>query len=746
MATKIDIPIEGMTCASCAGRVEKSLNELDGVDATVNFALNRATVKVDDDTASREDLAQAVHKVGYTAHVPDEHESHAAHDHSAHLNADANELRTRVIVASVLSVPVLLMSMIGALQFDGWQWVSLALTLVVMLYGGWPIHKATWVNARHGALTMDTLVSVGTFAALLWSVYNMVFGGAGEIGAQMSFEFLPSREASDMHIYLEEAAVITTLIVLGRYFEARATSRAGEAIAALMKLGAKEATLVGANGHEQQIPVDQLQAGDHFVVRPGEKIATDGVVREGESAVDASMITGESVPVDVKAGDSVTGATINTQGRLIVEATRVGDDTTLAQIAQLVNDAQSGKSASQRLADRISAVFIPVVFVIAAATLAFWLIAGDSSTFAFSAAVSVLIIACPCALGLATPTALMAGSGRGAQLGLLIKGPDVLEQVGSIKTIALDKTGTLTTGQMRLADFTVREGVDRDAALARVGGVEHGSEHPIGRAIADAARADGLDLAEPQFFMSHQGLGVEAMVDGERVLIGRPEFLADNGSGEPSPELKHAIARAEEHGQTVVVASWDKQPQAVAAVSDTVKPHAAKAVTELKRLGLTPVLITGDNEHTAAAVGGELGIERRIAGVLPSDKAEEVARLKAGGPTAMVGDGVNDAPALATADLGISMGAGTDAAIEASDLTVVSGEPLAIVDGIRLSTATMRTIRQNLGWAFGYNVLAIPIAAAGLLNPMIAGAAMALSDICVVGNALRLRRFKPLER
>ncbi|MFT4049556.1 MAG: heavy metal translocating P-type ATPase [Solirubrobacterales bacterium] len=746
--TRIDIPVEGMTCASCAGRVEKALNEVESAEATVNFALHRATVTYDEQVASTDDLAAAVSRVGYTPHIHDEHSAHghAAHDHSAHLSADANTLKTRVVVSTALSIPVLAMSMISALQFDYWQWISLALTLVVMLYGGWPIHKATWVNARHGALTMDTLVTVGTFAALLWSLYNLIFGGAGEIGMKMSFELLPSRAGSDMHIYLEEAAVITTLIMLGRYFEARATSRAGAAIAALMKLGAKDAAVLGDDGEERRVPVEQLTVADRFVVRPGEKIATDGIVVDGASAVDASMITGESVPVDVVAGDNVAGATINRSGRLIVEATRVGQDTTLARIAQLVSDAQSGKSESQRLADRISAVFIPAVFLIATATLVFWLLLGDSSTFALSAAVSVLIIACPCALGLATPTAIMAGSGRGAELGLLIKGPEVLEQVGRIDVIALDKTGTLTTGEMALAGFDVAKGVDEAEALALIGAVERSSEHPIARAISAAADERGLTHPEPQFFMNHEGLGVEAMADGRRVLVGRPSFLAENGSGAIPPELQSTIDAAGDAGQTVVAASWDKQVRAVARVSDTVKPHAARAIEELKALGLTPVLITGDNAKAAAAVAGQLGIEQQVAEVLPDGKATEIERLKSGGAVAMVGDGVNDAPALATADLGISMGAGTDAAIEASDLTIVSGEPLAIVDGIRLSEATMRTIRQNLAWAFGYNILAIPIAAAGLLNPMIAGAAMALSDICVVGNALRLRRFRSLDR
>jgi Cu+-exporting ATPase len=735
-----------MTCASCAGRVEKALDELEGVDASVNFALHRASVDFDAELVSREQLAKAVDKIGYKAHVPSEHEGHAGHDHMDHINADAGDLKTRVIVSTVLSIPVLAMSMIPVLQIDYWQWISLVLTLIVMFYGGWPIHKATWTNIKHGALTMDTLVTVGTLSALTWSLYNLFLGGAGQIGMTMGFELLPSRHGSDMHIYLEEAAVITTLITLGRYFEARATSRAGAAIAALMKLGAKDAALLTPGGEELRVPVEELKVGDRFVVRPGEKLATDGVVIDGSSAVDTSMLTGESVPVDVTPGTAVAGATINRSGRIVVEATRVGRDTALARIAQLVSDAQSGKSDSQRLADRISAVFIPVVFLIAAATLLFWMLVGDSTTFALSAAVSVLIIACPCALGLATPTAVMAGSGRGAELGLLIKGPEVLEQAGRIDVIALDKTGTLTTGKMQLAEFVVADDTDADEALALVGTVEHASEHPIARAIAAAAADRGLNHQDPEFFLNHEGLGVEAMFGTRRVLVGRPQFLLDNGVKEIPPELTAAIDAAGDAGQTAVVASWEGRARAVAQVSDTVKPGAQQAVAELKNLGLAPVMITGDNARTAAAVARELDLDEQIAEVLPDGKATEIEKLKQRGVVAMVGDGVNDAPALATADLGISMGSGTDAAIEASDLTVVSGDPLSIVDGIRLSTATMRTIRQNLAWAFGYNVLAIPIAAAGMLNPMIAGAAMALSDICVVGNALRLRRFKPLAR
>ncbi|MBJ7354048.1 MAG: copper-translocating P-type ATPase [Thermoleophilaceae bacterium] len=746
--TRLDIPIEGMDCASCAGRIEKSLNNLEGVEASVNFALKQATVEYDVARTQTSELTTAIKKVGFTPRLSEAglDERGDAHDHAAHINADADALRTRVIGSALLTIPVLAFSMIPGLQFDYWQWISLALTLVVVLWGGWPIHRSTWVNLRHGAMTMDTLVSIGTLAALTWSIYNLVFGGAGEIGMNMSFEFLPGRDEDGMHIYLEEAAVITTLIMLGRYFEARATARAGLAIASLMRLGAKDAALLKADGSERRVPVSEINPGDRFVVRPGEKVATDGTVIEGASAVDASMITGESVPVEVHPGDEVVGATINAGGRLVVEAARVGEDTVLAQIARLVNDAQSGKSKTQRLADRISAVFIPTVLVIALGTLAFWLAYGDSTTFAISAAVSVLIIACPCALGLATPTALMAGTGRGAQLGILIKGPQVLEHVRDIKAIALDKTGTLTSGQMTVEQFAFAAGSAEPRALGLLAAAEDGSEHPIGRAVAEAARTQGAHALVAQSFMNHAGLGVEAMIDGTHVLVGRPQLLADRGF-DSTPELDQALESAAARGNTAVAAGWDGAVRAVAILSDAPKENAARTVTELKARGVEPVLLTGDNEATAAHIAGDLGIERYIAGVLPGDKSAEVARLQQTGvQVAMVGDGVNDAPALAQADLGISIGGGTDVAIEASDLTLVSGDPLAIIDALRLSTDTMNTIRQNLAWAFAYNVAAIPVAAAGLLNPMIAGAAMALSDICVVMNALRLRRFKPLER
>ncbi|MBJ7458587.1 MAG: copper-translocating P-type ATPase [Thermoleophilaceae bacterium] len=738
--TRLDIPVEGMTCASCAGRVEKSLNEIEGVDATVNFALKRATVEYDDGLTTHDDLAAAVEHAGYTPHMPD------AHEHGAHMHADADALKRRVIVSGAITLPLFLVSMISTLQFDYWQWISMPLAFFVVLWGGWPIHRATWNNLKHRALSMDTLVTVGTFAALGYSTYNLIFGMAGEVGMLMTFELIPSREASDMHVYFEIAAVVTTLIMLGRYFEARATRRAGAAIEALLKLGAKDAAVLGDDGLESRVPIEHLQIGDHIVVRPGEKIATDGRVVEGTSAIDQSMLTGESVPFDVEPGDDVAGATINTSGRIVIEATRVGEETALAQIAKLVSDAQSGKSSSQRLADRVSAVFIPAVFLIAAGTLIYWLATGASTAFAVSTAVSVLVIACPCALGLATPTALMVGTGRGAQLGLLIKGPEVLEQVRTIETIVLDKTGTLTTGKMSMTDFVVADGEDHDAALRLVGAAEDGSEHPIAKAIAAAARESGGELPLPQSLMNHAGLGVEAMLDGTHIFVGRPALLEQNSIEAPTDELKRALDDARDAGRTAIVAGWDGKTRALAVVSDSVKPTAARAIQELTALGMTSVLLTGDNERTAAKVAEELGIDDYIGDVLPREKADKIASLKASSSVAMVGDGVNDAPALATADLGLAIGTGTDVAIESSDITIISGEPLAIVDAVRLSRSTLRTIQQNLGWAFGYNVLAIPLAVAGVLGPVVAGAAMAMSSISVVLNALRLRRFKPLPR
>jgi Cu+-exporting ATPase len=629
--------------------------------------------------------------------------------------------------------------MVPALQFDNFQWLSLNLVTPVVLWGAWPFHKAAWANLKHGAATMDTLVSLGTLAAWLWSLYALFIGDAGMNDMRMAFDIVPEPGEGADQIYLETAGIITTFLLAGRYFEARAKRRAGAALTALLELGAKDVSVLGADGAERRVAVDRLMAGDRFVVRPGEKIATDGTVEEGTSAVDMSMLTGESVPVEVSPGSEVAGATVNAGGRLIVRATRVGADTALAQIARLVEDAQTGKAPVQRLADRIAGVFVPVVIAIALATLGFWLGTGESATFAFTAAVAVLIIACPCALGLATPTALLVGTGRGAQLGLLIKGPEILESTRSVDTIVLDKTGTVTTGRMALVDVAVAEGVEREQALRLVGALEHASEHPIGRAIA--AAADGA-LPPVEAFANREGLGVEGVVEGHAVVAGRPALLADWAMHLP-PELDAARLAAERQGRTAIAAGWDGAATAVFVVADTVKDGSAEAVAAFKALGLRPVLLTGDNETTARAVAAEVGIDEVIAEVLPAEKAGVVRRLQAEGRVvAMVGDGVNDAPALAQADLGLSIGTGTDVAIEASDLTLVSGDLRAAADAIRLSRATLRTIKQNLGWAFGYNLAAIPLAAMGLLSPVIASLAMVFSSISVVANALRLRRFQ----
>ena len=727
-----------MTCASCAARIERKLNKLDGVSASVNYATEKAAVEYDAAVVQPEALVHAVEQIGYVARLP---QAEAAEAEPVADRDPADALLPRLVVSTLLGVPVVLLGMISALQFTNWQWLALQLATPVVLWGGWPFHRAAWQNLRHGAATMDTLISVGTLAAYAWSVVALFFLDAGTQGMKMPFELTVSRAASSDSIYLEAAAAVIVFLLAGRYFEARAKRRAGAALRALLELGAKDAALLESDGSERRVPIDALKEDDLFVVRPGEKIATDGVVVEGRSALDKSLLTGESVPVEVGDGDEVTGATVNVGGRIVVRATRVGEETALAQIARLVADAQSGKAPVQRLADRVSAVFVPVVIALAVATLGFWLGSGASATFAFAAAVAVLIVACPCALGLATPTALLVGTGRGAQLGLLIKGPEMLESTRRVDTIVLDKTGTVTTGKMSLVEVVTAPGVDRAEALRLIGAVEHASEHPIARAIVDAAARHGA-LATPETFRSRDGLGVEGVVDGHALVVGRPSLLAEWGLELPR-ELTAGVDCAQRDGKTAVAAAWDGAARAVFVVADTVKPSSAEAVAELKRLGLRPVLLTGDNEQTARAIAADVGIDEAIAEVLPAEKAAAIERLQSEGRVvAMVGDGVNDAPALAQADLGLAIGTGTDVAIEASDLTLVSGDLLAAPDAIRLSRRTLATIKGNLFWAFAYNVAALPLAAAGLLNPMLAGAAMALSSVFVVSNSLRLRGFR----
>ena len=711
---RVRLDLDGMTCASCATRIERKLNKLDGVEATVNYATDQAAVTYDPSAVTVDDLVAAVEAAGY----------HAALLGDAVATDRAGPLRLRLVIAAVLSVPLALLAMVPPLQFDGWEWVAFALATPVVLWAGWSFHRAALLNARHGAATMDTLISVGTLAAWGWSTVVLVAG-------------------IDAHTYFEVAGVITTLILLGRYLEARARSRSGEAIRALLELGAKDARVL-RDGDEVLVPTDELVVGDRFVVRPGEKIATDGRVVEGFSALDQSMLTGEPVPVEVTVGDEVAGATINTSGRLVVEATKVGADTALAQIARLVAEAQAGKAPIQRLVDRVSAVFVPVVIGISLATLVGWLaLTGDVST-AFTAAVAVLIIACPCALGLATPTALMVGTGRGAQLGILIKGPEILEQTRRITTIVLDKTGTVTEGKMWVTGAVAADGVDRLALVRLAGSAEAASEHPIAHAIATFARSEVGALDPVDGFKNRSGLGVEAVVEGHAVIVGRPAMLASFGL-ELSPELNAAVAVEESKGRTVVAAAIDGAVAGLFVVADRIKPTSAEAIADLRALGLTPVLLTGDNERAAKAIADEAGIEQVIADVLPEDKSAIVARLQRDGEiVAMVGDGVNDAPALAQADLGLAIGTGTDVAIEASDLTLVSGDLRAAVDAIRLARRTLRTIKGNLFWAFAYNVAAIPLAVAGLLNPIVAAAAMAFSSVFVVTNSLRLRRFHSL--
>jgi Cu+-exporting ATPase len=831
---EVDLAVHGMTCASCVARVEKRLARLPGVEATVNLPLESAHVVLtrdhDDDA-----LLAAVSAAGYTATVTRRHDlagddgasepashhgetgeehdgaEHAAHGGHVHTEYRGDDLRRRLRASAVLTVPVLALSMIPAWQFPGWQWVVAALALPVVTWGAWPFHTAAAKAARHGASTMDTLVSIGVVAATLWSLWALLLGGAGELGMSMDVSLLPSREHdATPELYFEVAAVVTTFLLAGRYAEHRSKRRAGDALRSLLELGAKEAERVttddagapvsrGGTYVTERVATSALRVGDLFTVRPGEKVATDGEVVEGASALDTSLLTGEPVPVDVSPGDAVTGATVNTSGHLLVRATRVGEETTLAQIGRLVSQAQTGKAPVARLADRISAVFVPVVLVLAVATLAGWLIAGAGVQFAFTAAVAVLIIACPCALGLATPTALLVGTGRAAQLGIVVKGPEILESTRRVDTVVLDKTGTVTQGAMALVDVIPADGVDADEALRCAAAVEARSEHPIARAVADAApselsgRGDGMPGAQPDKstgtpgvgadgveigslqvfdFRSTAGGGVEALVrtahsglgtpdlsgggagiptsrpdsstggglTARRVVVGRLTWLDESGVRVPD-EVRDAVGQAEADGATTVVVAWDGSARATLVLRDPVKPTSAQAVRELRALGLEPVLLTGDSEGAARAAAAEVGIERVVARVLPQDKAATIERLQSEGRVlAMVGDGVNDAAALATADLGLAMGTGTDVAIEASDLTLMSGDLRAAATAVRISRRTLRIIKQNLFWAFAYNVAAIPLAAAGLLNPMIAGAAMAASSVIVVANSLRLRR------
>ncbi|MGZ2359137.1 heavy metal translocating P-type ATPase [Streptomyces sp. 372A] len=738
---EVELAIGGMTCASCAARIEKKLNRMDGVTAGVNYATEKAHVTYDGAAVSVQDLIATVEKTGYTAHEPAP-PARTAEDEAVPAPREADTLRQRLITAVLLAVPVIAMSMVPALQFDNWQWLALTLTAPVVTYAGWPFHRAAWTNARHGAATMDTLISLGTSAAFLWSLWALFFGTAGMTGMTHPFELTIGRSDGAGNIYLEAAAGVTAFILAGRYFEARSKRKAGAALKALLELGAKEVTVL-RDGREVTVDTADLHVGDRFLVRPGEKIATDGTVVEGSSAVDASMLTGESVPVEVSTGDTVTGATLNAGGRLVVEATRVGADTQLARMAKLVEDAQNGKAAAQRLADRISAVFVPVVIALALGTLGFWLADGAGLTAAFTAAVAVLIIACPCALGLATPTALMVGTGRGAQLGILIKGPEVLESTRRVDTIVLDKTGTVTTGRMTLHAVHTTPGTTETDTFRLAGALEHASEHPIAQAVATGAtERTGTPLPTPEDFTNVPGLGVQGVVDGHAVLVGREQLLAEWEIRLPA-DLAARKAEAEAAGRTAIAVAWDGEARAVVEVADAVKDTSAEAITRLRRLGLTPILLTGDNRAVAESVAAEVGIGEVYAEVMPQDKVDVVKRLQAEGRSvAMVGDGVNDAAALAQADLGLAMGTGTDAAIEAGDLTLVRGDLRAAADAIRLARRTLSTIRTNLFWAFAYNVAALPLAAAGLLNPMIAGAAMAFSSVFVVGNSLRLRRFR----
>ncbi|NQX24974.1 heavy metal translocating P-type ATPase [Curtobacterium sp. VKM Ac-2852] len=734
----VELDITGMTCASCANRIERKLGKLPGVTATVNYATEKAQVQVAaDGTADPEALIAAVESAGYGATVP---APPAAADADPAVDEDpTGPLRRRLVVSAVLAVPVVVLSMVPALQFPNWQWLALTLAAPVAVWGALPFHRAAWVNARHGAATMDTLVSVGVLAAFGWSLYALFFGDAGATGMHMTFSwFATDPEAADL--YLEVATAVTVFILAGRYMEARAKTQSGAALRALLELGAKDATVL-RDGGEHRVQASSLVVGDVVVVRPGERIPSDGLVQDGSSAVDLSMLTGESVPVEVGPGDRVTGATINVGGRLVVAITRVGADTELARMGRLVEDAQTGKAEVQRLADRVSGVFVPIVIALAVLAFVGWLVFGGSVTAAFTAAVATLIIACPCALGLATPTALLVGTGRGSQLGILIGGPQVLERTRGVDTVVLDKTGTVTTGSMTLRSVTAVDETE-DTVLRLAAAVEDGSEHPVARAVTTAARARGVDLPETEQFTATAGAGVQAVVDGDVVLVGTTRWLADSWSITLPPVLSDAVDRAEVDGGTAVVVARNGTALGVVVVGDTVKPEAADAIARFRALGLHPVLLTGDNDGAARAVAARVGIDEVHARATPASKLETVRRLQSEGRSvAMVGDGVNDAAALAAAGLGIAMGAGTDAAIAASDITVVSGRLTVVADAIRLSRATLGVIKGNLFWAFAYNVAAIPLAMAGLLNPVLAGAAMAFSSVFVVTNSLRLRRF-----
>ncbi|QIV83494.1 heavy metal translocating P-type ATPase [Mycolicibacterium frederiksbergense] len=742
----LTLDVGGMTCASCAARIEKRLNRIDGVQASVNFATEQARVDFPD-SVSPEELVAAVEATGYTAALPPENDTAPAESEEPDESAP---WRQRLLISAALALPVVVLSMVPVLQFTNWQWLAFTLAAPVVVWGAWPFHTAAWTNLRHGAATMDTLISVGVIAAFAWSVWALFFTHAGMPGMKMPFELIST--SSEPHLYLEVAAAVTTFLLAGRYFEARAKRQSGAALRALLHMGAKDVAVLRDAGASEatgrrtateiRIPISQLAVGDVFVVRPGEKIATDGVVTAGTSAVDASMLTGEPVPVEVSEGDSVVGATVNVGGRLEVRATHIGSDTQLAQMARLVSEAQSGKAEVQRLADRVSAVFVPIVMALSLLTLVGWLVFGDGSVAAaFTAAVAVLIIACPCALGLATPTALLVGTGRGAQLGILIKGPQVLESTRRVDTVVLDKTGTVTTGRMSVVAVHIADGERPDDVLRWVGALENGSEHPIARAIAGHAGERG-PLPAVTDFENHGGLGVTGVVDGTTTAAGRVSWLRDEWSLTPPEQLADAADAAAEQGHTPIWFAADGRIRAVVVVADTIKDNAAEAVAGFRALGLTPVLLTGDNRRAAESVAAKLGIERVVADVLPAGKVDEITRLQADGRVvAMVGDGVNDAAALAQSDLGLAMGTGTDVAIEASDLTLVRGDLRAAVDAIRLSRATLRTIKGNLFWAFAYNIAALPLAAAGLLNPLIAGAAMAFSSVFVVTNSLRLRRF-----